>query len=199
MVKKVDRAKVKKAIDTLLDRRDLISARSVREEIGFGSFSTISKYLKEILSEEDFSTNYDNKRYISKTLNSISDQAQSLSLLINPDQKDTKKGNELYSLIYISSTGEEFKGRRSLKEIEEKSIQNNTKSDITGLLLYSEGKFLQVIEGVPYDLVNLYQKIVRDNRNKDNKLLWLIKLKVRIFPKWALLTSEMHRVRISGK
>ena len=190
-IKKITSDKVKEAVNKLLERKELVSARSIRDEIGFGSFSTISKYLKEISEKGDFSGDYDTKTYISQTLENISSQTQALSQLINPSVKSPRNDSPIFLLIYKSKIGPDFKGKKSLKEIETTSIRNNTKHAISGLLLFCEDQFLQMIEGDPYELVKLYQAIIQDARNKENKLLWFFQIKERIFPDWAMLTSEV--------
>lgn len=45
------------------------------------------------------------------------------------------------------------------------SKNNNIKSGITGLLIYKNGNFLQILEGKKEDVYSLYNKISLDNRH----------------------------------
>jgi len=67
-----------------------------------------------------------------------------------------------------------------------KSRENNLKKNITGMLLYAKGVFMQVLEGAE-DVVNeIYEKIILDERHKN-----MIKLAIgtedeRIFSEWSM-------------
>ena len=52
----------------------------------------------------------------------------------------------LVQLIYVSSACRELSDEE-LEHILESSIRHNTQQGITGVLLYTNGRFMQVIEG----------------------------------------------------
>ena len=69
-----------------------------------------------------------------------------------------------YAISYVSTA------KRSLSETEIRQIlndseNNNNKQNITGLLLYSEGNFFQIIEGDQKQIVQLYETIKDDSRH----------------------------------
>ncbi len=69
-----------------------------------------------------------------------------------------------YAISYVSTA------RRSLSETEIRQILddseiNNDKQNITGLLLYSEGNFFQIIEGNQQQIIQLYETIKDDSRH----------------------------------
>ena len=189
--KKVTSETVKEAVNKLLERKEIVSSRSVRDEIGFGSFSTISKHLKDISDKVDFTSVYDNKVYFSETLDNISKQVSSLSQLVNPRVK-SRSEYKLFLLIYKSIAGPNCKSREIINEIKTTSILHNAKHGISGLLLFNENHFLQILEGESYDLLNLYQKIIENDGTKKTKLLWFVQMDDKLFPDLTMLTSEMH-------
>lgn len=70
----------------------------------------------------------------------------------------------MHKLLYVSST------KRDLSEVALKPIlatarNNNAVLDVTGLLLYIDGGFLQVLEGQRDVLHELYETIARDPRH----------------------------------
>ena len=56
----------------------------------------------------------------------------------------------------------------------------------TGLLIYSGGHFLQVLEGESRSLERLYAKIEVDKRHRNVRRLASIKIESRMFSKWSM-------------
>jgi hypothetical protein len=69
-------------------------------------------------------------------------------------------------IIYLSSGVKVFSDEEinSLLDI---SRKNNANNDITGLLLYADGNFLQIIEGEKEAIEMTYQKILNDSIHKN--------------------------------
>src|SRR4051812_1791285 len=63
---------------------------------------------------------------------------------------------------------------------------NNTRLDVTGILLYQEGSFLQVIEGEGHVLEPLFQRIAADKRHHRIMTLLRREVEVRHFGDWAM-------------
>jgi len=89
---------------------------------------------------------------------------------------------------YISKVAQEV----TLSEIEqigEISTQNNQRDDITGVLIYLNGFFFQIIEGKEQILDKLYAKILVDNRHTDILCLKTeYHITQRQFPNWGMET-----------
>jgi hypothetical protein len=62
---------------------------------------------------------------------------------------------------------------------------NNSGKNITGILLYESGKFLQVLEGEEDVLKKLYEKIEADSRHNNIFVILNQKCKRRIFENYA--------------
>lgn len=76
----------------------------------------------------------------------------------------------MHKLLYVSAT------RRGFPEAELKAIlasarSNNARLGVTGLFLYMDGGFLQVLEGEKNTLHDLYSTIERDPRHWDTRVL----------------------------
>lgn len=69
-----------------------------------------------------------------------------------------------YAISYVSSAARDLT-ETDINEILNGSEINNNRQDITGLLLYSEGNFFQVIEGDREIIHQLYSKILKDSRH----------------------------------
>jgi len=91
----------------------------------------------------------------------------------------------MFHLIYLSSAVAPFSAA-DLQALLEISRRNNTASDVTGLLLYRDGDFLQVIEGEEAVLDQLYAKISRDPRHRRLTVLFRESIPSREFKDWSM-------------
>ena len=74
-------------------------------------------------------------------------------------------------LIYQSTCTRNPIDNEDLRDLVQRSAEHNRAAGITGLLLLSGNRFLQVVEG-PSDAVNaLFGRIMRDQRHRDVQLL----------------------------
>jgi hypothetical protein len=90
----------------------------------------------------------------------------------------------MHKLLYVSAT------RRDLAQSELNAIlatarTNNAALGVTGLLLYSEGGFMQVLEGEHDTLHQLYRVIAKDPRHWEARLL-LDQEGARNFGQWSM-------------
>ena len=93
--------------------------------------------------------------------------------------------DQLIQLIYASSAYEQL-SETELVEILEVSRRKNAERDITGLLLYRGGNFLQVLEGPASAVDALYQTIANDPRHKGIILIARKAITERDFPNWEM-------------
>ena len=70
----------------------------------------------------------------------------------------------MFELIYVSTAANRMT-KDDLQSIMFESMRFNSDHSITGLLLYDQGSFCQVLEGEEKDLKNLYKKICKDPRH----------------------------------
>lgn len=69
-----------------------------------------------------------------------------------------------YFLIYLSAAKTPLSDKELLAHLE-KVRENNKKNDITGILMYADGNFLQLLEGSKEAVVKLFQQIGADKRH----------------------------------
>ena len=101
--------------------------------------------------------------------------------------------NPLISLSYTSNTVEEISFLGNLRLLAH-SFLNNQKHNITGLLIYKNKQFAQVIEGDETAIKHIWSKIQRDPRHKDIQLLSMKTIDIRSFTKWSMLFPESDKV-----
>ena len=80
----------------------------------------------------------------------------------------------------------------ALDDILEKARQNNERLDITGMLLYSEGAFFQVLEGERETVWDLYETIGQDPRHYGLILMFKRQISKRDFPNWSMGFARKH-------
>jgi len=88
-------------------------------------------------------------------------------------------------LIYLS-TAVYLMTDTKLLELLNIAREKNKKHNVTGVLLYSEGTFLQVLEGMPEDVDLIFKGIEYDRRHKNIIKLIDESLAKRNFPNWLM-------------
>ena len=101
----------------------------------------------------------------------------------------------LSELVYVSdrvNVGDQ----QEILEILEVCRRNNS-GKITGALLYSSRRFMQYLEG-DYQLIKTtYEKISKDIRHRNVRLLIFSPIEERIFPGWAMAERDVSRDTIT--
>ena len=91
----------------------------------------------------------------------------------------------MISLIYVS-TATHLLSNEELLEILHVSRRNNQTGPITGLLLYKDGNFMQVLEGPEEAVREIFGKILKDTRHTDITVLSTDPIKERQFSDWKM-------------
>jgi len=91
----------------------------------------------------------------------------------------------LHCLVYVSLATQEMSDDH-LKSMLQKARDNNEKLDITGMLLFRDGFFMQALEGEADKIEALFTKISQDSRHKDVLLVYKKPIKHRSFEKWTM-------------
>ncbi|MFN8577859.1 MAG: BLUF domain-containing protein [Candidatus Sericytochromatia bacterium] len=97
----------------------------------------------------------------------------------------------LYKLIYSSRENIKFTDD-VLKAILDKANKHNSKNDITGVFLYIDGNIIQLLEGEKDDIEALFERISKDNRHKNIKVLIKGSAEERTFPEWYMGFKSMN-------
>lgn len=91
----------------------------------------------------------------------------------------------LIHLIYVSSARGELP-EAELDSILEASARNNAARNITGMLLYVAGSFMQLLEGEEADVEAVYRKVESDPRHHGVIVLERAPIEARSFGKWSM-------------
>ncbi len=94
-------------------------------------------------------------------------------------------GNDLKQLIYCSDARKAM-DPVALRSMLELARIRNAELGITGMLLYSNGHFIQVLEGESVAIDALYDKIAQDPRHQNVRTVMSLCIKARDFPNWSM-------------
>jgi len=104
----------------------------------------------------------------------------------------------MLSLIYVS-TSVKLLNDEELLDILKVSRENNSSRDVTGLLLYKGGNFMQVLEG-PDDVVEaVFETIKADSRHKDVIVLAREQISNRQFPAWEMAFQNLDNPEVKNE
>jgi len=95
-------------------------------------------------------------------------------------------------LIYISSATRPM-GEQDLLDLLVQSRSRNMRQHVTGMLVYRDGAFLQVLEGESADVQDIYRSIAMDNRNAGHYLIANEEITDRNFPDWSMGFKDLTK------
>ncbi len=91
----------------------------------------------------------------------------------------------MYYLVYVSHAVKPFT-LGGLKKLLIHCRDNNIENGITGILLYIEGKFVQILEGKREKVKVLFEKIKRDRRHLNVSRILEGSMESRNFPNFSM-------------
>ena len=91
----------------------------------------------------------------------------------------------LYHLGYVSTEAVKF-SEEALVALLSEARNANADRDVTGLLLYREGSFYQVLEGSESAVMATFQEIEGDPRHKEVRILFHGETDAREFADWKM-------------
>lgn len=103
-----------------------------------------------------------------------------------------------HELVYVSEATREM-SIADLTSLLEQSREKNARLGITGILVYHDKKFMQLLEGNRTDIFSLYETIYLDERNRQNHLLWDAPIANRSFADWSMAFITPSNLSLEGK
>lgn len=91
----------------------------------------------------------------------------------------------MYRIIYLSSAVTKLSDEE-ISSLLIQSRKHNTEYNITGVLVYIEGDFIQVLEGKKETILFLFEKIKNDSRHKGIICVFNDSIKERQFKDWSM-------------
>lgn len=97
---------------------------------------------------------------------------------------------KLYRLVYFSSSPKPLSAD-ALRDILQKARQSNEKTGITGMLLYKDGNFIQLLEGDEASVRETFKRIEADPRHRNIVVVFEEAVDQRIFSGWSMGCREV--------
>ncbi|WP_421763130.1 BLUF domain-containing protein [Ekhidna sp.] len=106
--------------------------------------------------------------------------------------KDTpqQEAEDLYRLVYTSARLKNCSDK-DVKQILQVSRRNNSKINVTGILIHTKDRFLQVLEGDKDVVMGLYNKIEKDDRHGGSVMRFCESVDQRYFSDWDMVGKRI--------
>ena len=98
----------------------------------------------------------------------------------------------MFYMLYMSSAVKSM-NYDELSALLQQSRDNNHKRGITGMLLYQNGTFMQMLEGEKQIVLDLYDKISNDDRHTGIHTVLSGEIKERNFQDWSMGFFNMDK------
>tara|TARA_Y100000296_G_C5170670_1_gene257130 strand:+ start:322 stop:759 length:438 start_codon:yes stop_codon:yes gene_type:complete len=100
----------------------------------------------------------------------------------------------LFQLVYVSKISESFDVDKDIDNILQIANKRNKSLGITGMLIYRDGMFVQLLEGKKESVINIYGYIASDIRHDCIKTIYKNHIRdERIFEDWTMGLSRINR------
>ena len=97
----------------------------------------------------------------------------------------------MLQIIYASAATKDLIQSEEIDRLISKAVANNSKYNITGVLLYRSGIFIQLLEGDPESVEATFAKIKIDSRHSNVTEVARILNGSRIFPEWSMALKKI--------
>ena len=111
----------------------------------------------------------------------------------SPASTDNSLDTDLSHLIYISRAYK-LLSNTDLLDILELARIRNEKNNVTGMLLYKDLSFIQVLEGPPKGVEKIFSSINRDPRHTRIRVLKNEPIEFRTFKDWSMGFHNMDKI-----
>lgn len=162
-----------------------------------GQLSTLANQLRESVSQFRLSEEDRADLSMIEDITAVADMVGEAS-----QSNDSQFAPEtLCRLVYTSARSVNC-DEAALEDILKTARANNPTLDLTGMLLHTETRFLQVLEGPYANIMELYAKIEKDSRHIGARIRFCEKTSQRHFKNWGMgstaLSSDEIREGVAG-
>jgi hypothetical protein len=105
--------------------------------------------------------------------------------------------NAFRSVLYVSTAAREFTTPQ-LVALLKRTRANNEASGITGMLLYRSGNFMQALEGPPEQVGATLERIRKDKRHHDLRVIADVMEAERQFSNWHMGFAHLDDASVTG-
>lgn len=112
-----------------------------------------------------------------------------------PSSGSENEEEDLIQLVYTSAASSRHMSADEIRTILAGSRDRNASKNITGLLLYRDGSFVQFLEGPADEVDALYDLIERDPRHRSLIRVLRQPIAKRDFSEWNMAFRDLERIR----
>jgi hypothetical protein len=87
---------------------------------------------------------------------------------------------------------------RDLLELLVQARARNLRNGVTGMLLYKNRRFMQLLEGDEEKVLKIFDNIKRDERHRNVDTLWRQYVQFRDFPDWTMGFQNVDQIDVSS-
>ncbi len=109
--------------------------------------------------------------------------------------KTLVNATELFHLVYVSRTTKAFL-EHDIENIVHVSQRNNRRLDITGILAFGNGRFMQFLEGSEIDVIQIFSIIKQDLRHHNIDVIRRGNIPRRQFSDWHMRLTYPNEISI---
>jgi hypothetical protein len=91
----------------------------------------------------------------------------------------------MLSIAYVSAATTTMTDEQ-IADILVQARRNNTRLDLTGALLYRQGRFIQILEGPDEEVIDRFAVIAADPRHRSVQKISEESIAARQFPEWTM-------------
>ena len=110
-------------------------------------------------------------------------------------EKAPLANSPLYRLVYSSIRNEDC-DQDCIDQILASSVKNNPQDDLTGVLLYTEDRFIQVLEGPLTKVMETYNRILKDKRHGGSVIRYCAPTEERYFEDWHMGSKNIESAEL---
>ena len=103
----------------------------------------------------------------------------------------------MITLVYVSFATKTMSDEE-LRDVLKVARENNKELDVTGMLLYRDGFFIQALEGEEETVLKLYDKIKTDPRHRSVLQVYRESVKNRSFEDWSMGFNKLDSGSLEG-
>jgi len=100
----------------------------------------------------------------------------------------------MLQMLYVSGASSQMSDTE-IEDILTASRRNNLRDGVTGMLLWADGVFIQVLEGEPDTVRPLYRRIQADDRHRNLMLVLEQAAENRLFSQWSMGFKQLDAER----
>lgn len=104
----------------------------------------------------------------------------------------------MLQMLYVSGASPQMSDTE-IEDILTASRRNNLRDGVTGMLLWADGVFIQVLEGEPDTVRSLYRRIQADDRHRNLMLVLEQVAENRLFSQWSMGFKQLDAERSADR